>query len=614
MDTPPQGTSDLHERIKQLERESQVWMSEAEKYKKESQTWMTEAEKYKKEAMHWKQEFENLLEASLTQVINKASDEVSTSPPQYVSSPSPAPPSPGVADEKTPNKKKSPFPLFKKSTTSGALEKSEKDKEKEKKKLSLSNSTGSLPTRRPSSKEGKEGKGVVGAAISLVGAGLGGLGTVDQAIDITLEENSDFIPQSLNTFYQHLPRLKVMPVKNRHLYAQLSGPEGDNCKATYLNNVCAQSVSTYPHIPGNPTRDGEPICDQYNAHLYENRIVACIADGCSWGEKPRSAAKAASSAFVSYVNRHHSVITDVKKAGVVLLNAFGEAHAAIMEGKEAFWEAGTTTLLGGLLMEIDKGEDVFTPQWEFLCASVGDCKAYCFTRGEVTDITQGNRQNHDARDCGGRLGPHLDEGKPDLRNLNLFCVSCDEGDLIILVSDGIHDNLDPQQLGKLPVDMPRQFNLCPKTPESASLGWDDVDATRSFQAKDHYATHFLENLLEEVPGPEDAAQRLLDHCKQLTQKSRDYMENNQGKRLPENYVEFPGKMDHTTCLCLRVGRVPLVAQIPGPALSSVFAATPSSPPSESSSPTEHMSHRLAASLPRENWSKVTPSQQQRLHL
>ncbi len=24
------------------------------------------------------------------------------------------------------------------------------------------------------------------------------------------------------------------------------------------------------------------------------------------------------------------------------------------------------------------------------------------------------------RDCGGRLGPHLDEGKPDLRNLNVF--------------------------------------------------------------------------------------------------------------------------------------------------------------------------------------------------
>lgn len=35
----------------------------------------------------------------------------------------------------------------------------------------------------------------------------------------------------------------------------------------------------------------------------------------------------------------------------------------------------------------------FTPQWEFVCASVGDCKAFCYSNGEITDITEGNRQN-----------------------------------------------------------------------------------------------------------------------------------------------------------------------------------------------------------------------------
>jgi len=32
------------------------------------------------------------------------------------------------------------------------------------------------------------------------------------------------------------------------------------------------------------------------------------------------------------------------------------------------------------------------------------------------------------------------------------------------------------------------------------------------------------------------------------------MVNQPGKRLPSDYVEYPGKMDHTTCVCIRVGK------------------------------------------------------------
>lgn len=54
------------------------------------------------------------------------------------------------------------------------------------------------------------------------------------------------------------------------------------------------------------------------------------------------------------MNASHDSITDVKKAGAVLLSAFEYAHNSIMEGKLAFWDAGTTTLLGGVLLEINK--------------------------------------------------------------------------------------------------------------------------------------------------------------------------------------------------------------------------------------------------------------------
>ena len=47
----------------------------------------------------------------------------------------------------------------------------------------------------------------------------------------------------------------------------------------------------------------------------------------------------------------------------------------------------------------------------------------------------------DARDPGGRLGPYMEGGGPDLRNLRLYFLRCCQGDIITVVSDGIHDNM-----------------------------------------------------------------------------------------------------------------------------------------------------------------------------
>jgi hypothetical protein len=53
-----------------------------------------------------------------------------------------------------------------------------------------------------------------------------------------------------------------------------------------------------------------------------------------------------------------------------------------------------------------------------------------------------------------------------LRNLLSYCTVCDDKDLILVVSDGIHDNLDPQYFGKLPSD----FNI-----ESKNNSWNTVE-------------------------------------------------------------------------------------------------------------------------------------------
>lgn len=57
----------------------------------------------------------------------------------------------------------------------------------------------------------------------------------------------------------------------------------------------------------------------------------------------------------------------------------------------------------------------------------------------MIDVTAGNRGNlTDARDPGGRLGPQLRLGRPDLRNLSLVSFPLLDDDLIFAVTDGIH--------------------------------------------------------------------------------------------------------------------------------------------------------------------------------
>ena len=41
---------------------------------------------------------------------------------------------------------------------------------------------------------------------------------------------------------------------------------------------------------------------------------------------------------------------------------------------------------------------------------------------------------------GGRLGPYLDPGLPDLRNFVVKSFECNSNDTIIVVSDGVDDN------------------------------------------------------------------------------------------------------------------------------------------------------------------------------
>ena len=55
---------------------------------------------------------------------------------------------------------------------------------------------------------------------------------------------------------------------------------------------------------------------------------------------------------------------------------------------------------------------------------------------------------------------------PDDRNIAAFWVPVEEGDIIAVMSDGVHDNLDPQIQGLSPCDFDLQYTDWESMPAS----------------------------------------------------------------------------------------------------------------------------------------------------
>lgn len=115
----------------------------------------------------------------------------------------------------------------------------------------------------------------------------------------------------------------------------------------------------------------------------------------------------------------------------------------------------------------------------------------------------------------------------------------------MVMSDGVHDNLHPAMLNITPKDL----NLNFEDWQAAESVLNVEDVACNFRVK------FLADLLENVPiTPSNIVNRVIEHSIEITKSSREFMQENPGKRLPRDYGLYPGKMDHTTCLVFRVGR------------------------------------------------------------
>eukprot|EP01125_Pyxidicula_operculata_P013390 TRINITY_DN4439_c0_g1_i2.p1 TRINITY_DN4439_c0_g1~~TRINITY_DN4439_c0_g1_i2.p1 ORF type:complete len:1494 (-),score=306.43 TRINITY_DN4439_c0_g1_i2:277-4758(-) len=350
--------------------------------------------------------------------------------------------------------------------------------------------------------------------------------------------------------------------------------ESDGGLKLWSNNIAAWSVSTYPRITSElpdgkikikSERQGDPICDRYSIERLTDRVLIALADGCNWGPKPLAAAKIAVNIFTDYCKRNLLNMKSIHETASLFFRSLPVIQNKIVESKElTWWECGTTTLLGGCILPVVDPKY----KWVFCCINVGDCKAYRISlkQNKIFDITTNSRTGKgalDAQDCGGRLGPSKD-GNPDLRNLSVYFEYLDDGDFVICTTDGVYDNLDPQTLGLHPssagIDEFQSWN---------DVNNDDQDLIMKVMlAKEKYTLDLLSNILNGIIKekslksysdlcPEWIVDALITHCNTTTLKIRQYMENNPSKPQPKDYSEYPGKVDHTTCLVVRATTVEL---------------------------------------------------------
>jgi len=276
----------------------------------------------------------------------------------------------------------------------------------------------------------------------------------------------------------------------------------------------------------------------------------CITDGCNWGQQPKEASERAIETFGNYMVRKMIDAKTTKEVVNDLIYALAKAHYSIVRDKGEdpdSWVAGATTILGGTIVECERTE--VSSGWVIIAVRLGDCKAFHYSMKEktLTDLTEWKEDGDTSliKDYGGSIGPTSNNWEPNLRNLSIIIHPCEQDDLLILTSDGVHDNFDPEKLGKKPKDLSI----------SSIEKWEEVEKETMRNVKKTFMLNQLGEIINDISeSPKDVTQKLIDYCMTVTSAGREYMEQNPSSILVDDYELYPGKMDHATCVSMKVGR------------------------------------------------------------
>ena len=316
-------------------------------------------------------------------------------------------------------------------------------------------------------------------------------------------------------FHPLLKKIQSKPIGNvgRMVY-DVNEKIGSSYKINCIDDCCSLTqTSLYSIVNGIKT--GDPICDKIILKLFENAAVFIIADGCGWGQKSYKAALTAANAISFKMNdlSKCKTISDVAKLEV---SALQEGDEAILKTSQSLHDIGTTTLLIITIVP-------YKNKYIGIYCNVGDCACFQYhSETEQTSFVCGKLIDDikESSHCDGRIG-NAQNGLPSLEEISLGTISLEQNDLIMVMTDGVHHNLNPNI---------RHISYDCTIEESECL--------------------LLTNKILTADTICDISENIMGEIINLTKLSRDYHEKYPTKKLP---LTYPGKLDHATFGCIKVG-------------------------------------------------------------
>jgi hypothetical protein len=180
---------------------------------------------------------------------------------------------------------------------------------------------------------------------------------------------------------QGLPTLKFENVMNSSPYQVIQGPPDKlkPCSISFKNIAHGTSVSTYPETEGL----WNIICDFFSFAYSPDKYIFCVTDGwffiffflifyfyvfffhfipifflffSNWGNRPQKASEIANRTFLEYMMEMQSKCVDTHDIGHYILRSLDVCHKKIVEGYDNPTDAGTTTIINGMVIKLSNDE------------------------------------------------------------------------------------------------------------------------------------------------------------------------------------------------------------------------------------------------------------------
>ena len=301
-----------------------------------------------------------------------------------------------------------------------------------------------------------------------------------------------------------------------------------------------------------PVIVGDPVADVFGVQVRENIAVLAVADGVSWGPKPRLAARCAVRAVMEHVSANLSLIrehpTSHTISSILLESVTKKAQELILEHN-----ATLTTLSAAVVCKMSQ-----PGEWGLFVVAVGDSPVYvyCPHSQKIYDVTVGCHPHDGQRNmrmAGGTLGPSYGN-RPDLENLTVAFMTIHEGDIVLCVSDGISDNFSSQCISQMrglvhpDVTKGRIKPCCDSVPHLMEV----LSKHQQEMGKNMSAHTVVAKLVNDVAALTHQKRLFYSDC--IDQGINIKRQKNEDPDFAERERMLPGKLDHATAVAFQVGR------------------------------------------------------------